>query len=281
MRRILQPLTALVSLGTLAGIVYWGVTIAQLDPNTVPVIAKINGPARVAPADPGGLRADHQGLAVNAVQAQGGVETPTERVVLAPRTIGLTVEDVAGANLVALIQDEETKIKASKTKLVSPVIVKAPEPDIIDQPEQFAALDIETTATDAPKPKAFFAELAPLPADVIRPRARPRTLVPEIVVQEQKVASIGDPLSTVELGSKLVQLGAFDSFEGAKNQWSVILRSNKDLLAKKDYIIQSANSGGRKFYRLRAVGFGSIGEARALCTALKSRKTPCIAVTAR
>ena len=60
-----------------------------------------------------------------------------------------------------------------------------------------------------------------------------------------------------------------------------LLEKHGDLLEGKDRLVIEAESGGRKFYRLRAAGFNSLDESRALCSALLARGTPCIPVTAR
>jgi len=45
-------------------------------------------------------------------------------------------------------------------------------------------------------------------------------------------------------------------------------------------VIQEVESGGRKFYRLRAAGFNDIGEARRFCSAV-SEKAECYPVIAK
>ena len=48
---------------------------------------------RIRPENPGGQLARHQGLAVNAIAAEGIAEGPVDQVVLAPRGAALTAED--------------------------------------------------------------------------------------------------------------------------------------------------------------------------------------------
>jgi len=45
--------------------------------------------------------------------------------------------------------------------------------------------------------------------------------------------------------------------------------------------VQSAVSGGRTFYSLRAAGFADISDARRFCAALSAEKADCIPVVAR
>ena len=74
----------------------WGYKLAVRDIAGVPVIRALEGPMRVAPDDPGGSIADHQGLSVNDVAAVGSVAAPSERVVLAPKPVELSLEDAPG-----------------------------------------------------------------------------------------------------------------------------------------------------------------------------------------
>ena len=66
---LLNWIGALTSLALIAGLSAWGYQLAVRDVSGVPVIVALEGPMRVAPEDPGGQLAAHQGLAVNAVAA--------------------------------------------------------------------------------------------------------------------------------------------------------------------------------------------------------------------
>ena len=46
-------------------------------------------------------------------------------------------------------------------------------------------------------------------------------------------------------------------------------------------MIQEAESGGRTFYRLRALGFDDLSDARRFCSVLVAENADCIPVTAR
>ncbi len=49
----------------------------------------------------------------------------------------------------------------------------------------------------------------------------------------------------------------------------------------KDRLIQRAESGGRTFYRLRAMGFDDLADARRFCSALVAEEAACIPVVVR
>ena len=60
---------AAVFLALVAGLGLWSYRLGTRDAAEVPVIRAMEGPARVEPDDPGGIRAAHQGLEVNDVLA--------------------------------------------------------------------------------------------------------------------------------------------------------------------------------------------------------------------
>jgi hypothetical protein len=82
-------------------------------------------------------------------------------------------------------------------------------------------------------------------------------------------------------GTKLVQLGAFDSPEIAAREWTRVAGRFGEFMGGKSRVIQEAESGGRTFYRLRAQGFADLSEARRFCAALVAEDAPCIPVVAR
>ena len=78
-----------------------------------------------------------------------------------------------------------------------------------------------------------------------------------------------------------MQLGAFDTGEQARGEWTKIAGKFGDLMSGKSAVVQSAISGGRTFYRLRAHGFDGEDDARRFCTALLAEGAACIPVAHR
>ena len=77
------------------------------------------------------------------------------------------------------------------------------------------------------------------------------------------------------------KLGAYPSYEVAQSEWVRLTEQFEDYLGSKTRVIQKATSGGREFYRLRAMGFADLSDARRLCSALKAEQADCIPVVAR
>ncbi len=101
--RYTQFAGAAVSLSLMIGVAVWGTKTILRDVSGVPVVRAMQGEMRVAPADPGGEVANHNGLAVNAVAAVGVAAAPEDTLTLAPRTFDLAAEDLDTAPLTDMV----------------------------------------------------------------------------------------------------------------------------------------------------------------------------------
>ncbi|WP_179380518.1 SPOR domain-containing protein [Jannaschia marina] len=161
----------------------------------------------------------------------------------------------------------------------------------------------EPAAADAPIDLAVVPASEPGVAQSVRPRARPADLrravaaaapatVPtEAPAQEPgtQVASLdpsrpsasdADPASLTP-GTRVVQLGAYDSESAARGEWERFQGRFGPYMAGKQRLVQKATSGGRDFWRLRVVGFADGSDARRFCAELLAQDTACIPVTIR
>ncbi len=93
--RLLRTAGAALSAALVVGLVLWAYRLAERQINGVPVLAAPEGPARIAPENPGGELADHQGLSVNMIAAEGEAERAADLLVLAPKPQLLSDDDVA------------------------------------------------------------------------------------------------------------------------------------------------------------------------------------------
>ena len=89
-----------------------------------------------------------------------------------------------------------------------------------------------------------------------------------------------DP-SAIPAGTRLVQLGAYDTPDLAKAAWNAAARRFEAFMAQKSRVIERAQSGGKVFYRLRAYGFSDLSDARRFCSALLAEGANCIPVVTR
>lgn len=312
--RWVNMIGAACSVALVVGLVVWGYKLAVRDVNGVPVVRALEGPLRISPENPGGDLAVHQGLSVNAVAAVGTAAPLPETVKLAPEKTALTAEDVAGlsgSELAAapLIEPPlpQSDVLAMAPQALGPAMlpveIAAPAPVSVDTaalPE--AAAPLPETQADAvaaalaaaladgdvlSSTQSDSAEASAL-AKSLRPVARPTRAGEASVASASQVAAPPAALPVAEVdaaaipvGTRLVQLGAFDTSEIAREEWARLQARFPELIGSKALVVQPAQSGGRTFYRLRAHGFENEDETRRFCAALLAENASCIAVTQR
>ena len=288
---------ALTSLALVVGLGIWGYKLAVRDVNGVPVIQAMEGPMRIAPADPGGEIADHQGLAVNDV-AEAGVATPTpDKLILAPRPMELAAEDSSG--LIGPMQPGLTEASAP-TAILTPdpdlALAAAPPTESADPTE--VAIDaalaealgevpdvaegdpVALSATDPAAP--MIEEPAPEGAILVsvRPKARPGSRAEVAAPAEMATLPAANEIdpATITAGTRLVQFGTFDTADEARAAWALLQGRFGELMTEKAMVVQPAESGGRTFYRLRAHGFDGEDDARRFCSVFVAQEATCIPV---
>jgi len=244
---------AALSIALIIGVSVWGYRLTVRDVSGVPVVRALEGPMRIAPAEPGGSQAAYRGLSVNSVAAGTGARPPAEEIVLAP----------------------------------PPVSLDTPLPNPRNVQPTMAGLAAEAPAevTQASARIAAGPGLARSPIPPARPGG---DLVAEAAAQAVVAAITGGTARNIDVspdslhtGTRLVQLGAFDSPEDARAEWDRLARRFAPLMEGRGRVVQQAESGGRSFYRLRAHGFAEEAEARQFCAALVAENATCIPVLLR
>ena len=292
--RMVHLAGAACSLALILGLGLWGYKLAVRDVSGIPVMRAMVGPMRIAPANPGGAVASNQGLSVNAVAASGTALPMSETVVLAPRAVDLTTEDIAGlaAPEGALDSASSEQIAAQEPSLqlavsVAPLVPSNTDavasalseafsndpapPSGAEEMVEPAALDSEAAVEPPAAGEGLARSLRPMPRPTSRLDIQPAAAAATVEV---------DP-TTLAVGTRLVQLGAFDDAETARSEWSRLQGRFGELLAAKSMVVQSAQSGGRTFFRLRATGFDGEEETRRFCVALLAENVSCIPVAQR
>lgn len=304
-QKLIHLTGAACSIALIVGMALWGYRLAVRDVSGVPVIRALEGPMRVAPSNPGGSIADHQGMAVNVVAAAGGAAGMPAEIILAPPPLDLTAEDAAGLSPL-------DPVAVASSPGAAPLGLR---PEAVPQPDEIGALiaealpDAALAAPDAvstqdavamalaealggaapleplAEVEAEVASAQPAVAGSVRPRARPQSDSGIVSAVESVSAALAlgpeiDP-STLTAGTRLVQLGAYDSAEIARAEWARVRGRFGDLMTGKSLVVQSAQSGGRTFYRLRAHGFEGEDDARRFCAALVAENAACIPVAHR
>ncbi|MFY0595896.1 MAG: SPOR domain-containing protein [Cognatishimia sp.] len=278
---------AIVSLGLLIGAGVWGYKLLVRDVTGVPVVRAIEGPMREQPVDPGGQQAAHQGLSVNSVAAEGTAAAPADRLVLAPPPIDLTVNDepAANAEIAPVVPSVEEETANTPATITAPAPIKPG--DVESLVERLVATAAPLAPLD-PVVEAVKPEVDATPVVAIeglgtslRPKLRPAKRAQPIAAAAPETKPLDVAADSLPAGTRLVQLGAYASPEIARAEWDKLQSKFGDYLGDKQRVVQKATSGGRTFYRLRAMGFADLSDARRLCSSLKAENADCIPVVTR
>ena len=299
---------AVISVALILGMAVWGYKLAVRDVNGIPVFRALAGPLRVAPDNPGGDVMAHQGLSVNAIASAGSAMPLPESLTLAPKGAELAAEDVAGLAVTSqsgavidaavdqTVVATDRNLSASSGLAVSDIAASdlmAPQEIVLEAAPQTQAEAVElalaAALADGAEPVTDAAsQTTPVLVKSVRPRLRPMAAVATgddvLMTDVQEVAAIApleiDP-ATIAAGTRLVQLGAFDDEAAARAEWARLQGTFGELINGKAMVVQSAQSGGRTFYRLRAHGFEGEDAARRFCAALLAENASCIPVAQR
>lgn len=239
------------------------------------------------------------------LQAEDMEVIPTESMAEAGEVAPIVEADVAEAQAVTatLETNDAAPVLAAATN--TPV-----DPSIPLTAADVLALADQIAAGAAPMTNLSAGETAPIEVAVngvtvnpdiipdavpgvrrsIRPAGRPATRavpVAATAVTTATTSAAATPITgevttaAIPVGTKLVQLGAFDSADIAATEWVRFTARFPNFFDGKDQVIQQATSGGRKFFRLRAMGFQDLSDARRFCAALSAEGSDCIPVVVR
>tara|TARA_R110002073_G_scaffold141076_1_gene292100 strand:+ start:475 stop:1344 length:870 start_codon:yes stop_codon:yes gene_type:complete len=286
------------------GVAIWGYKLVVRDVSGIPVVRAMSGEMRILPENPGGTVSTNLGLAVNEVAARGEAAGPEDSVALAPVTVGLVAEDYevqpmaeAGEVLaVDTLVEEALDDVPTRVALTAEQLIDAPlsTDDILALSDQIAAGVSPVAAVSAarvltptavPEVDTSASSIAVSRRPVARPTSAIVTASVIAALAEPAVQSpaVQSPVSQSEfaVGTKLVQLGAFPSADVAATEWTRLTDRFGEVMNGKSRVIQSATSGGKAFYRLRAEGFAELNDARRFCATMVAENVDCIPVVVR
>ena len=276
---------ALSTLALAGGLTVWGVDLALRDVRAVPVIRAMEGPMRMAPEEPGGARAPHQGLALSEITAGGAASPAADTIRLAPPPAAMDAPSMAAraepaddapppvtslgdklALLSAGASDGVEVVTPASAALGPARLAEGFDDGVgLDLADGGAAADftdgdaaVEIADGDAPEgpvegaSSSMAALIAATVAEVVQPglvrSARPPRRPDVLEARSGRAASrpVAAPAvdaATLKVGTRLVQLGAFDSEAVAREAWRGIEKRHRDYLAGKGMVVQKATSG--------------------------------------
>ncbi|MEI2804547.1 MAG: SPOR domain-containing protein [Albidovulum sp.] len=311
---------AVTSVALILGLGVWGYDLAVRDVRGIPVIRALEGPARVAPDNPGGELASYQGMAVNKIAADGTAGEAADQLTLAPRPEGLADDDQPMGALSASAEADLSDPLAPVPAAAMP----APAPDAAGAVPVLASLDAGEVLSGEPLPdgpsedllggelpaiETPAASVDAISADVpgvaqsLRPASRPSSRPAAVVsddagdagydaIAEAAAAAVAEALgapaaaldvasATLAEGTRLVQIGAYPDEAQARLEWDRTATRFGALMDGKRRVIEPAVSGGATFYRLRVEGFADIDDARRFCEVFKAEGAECVPTAVR
>jgi len=263
---------AVLSISLVVGLSIWGYQLAVRDVSGVPVVRALEGPMRVRPEEPGGEPANFQGLSVNQVPAEGFAAPAPDRLILAPDPVEITEDDVVAPDPLPTASANDLAVAAALADINLTDVETTAAPVATPAP---ALIDVISTAIPGVKTS---------PWPLRRPRAIEAAVAARAPQQQDAAATaavVDVAADSIAPGTRLVQLGAFDSIEEAQAEWALYAAPFAEYFDGRQRVIQEASSGGRTFYRLRVHGFTDIADARRFCSVLLAKDAPCIPVVAR
>jgi cell division protein FtsN len=234
----------------------------------IPVVTAEAGPARVAPANPGGAATPYKGFKIYEQPAPPDEDTAQD---VSPRT---PAEAKAAPATPA-----PTPAAPKSTATTAPAPKPAPAAKVATPPAKPVAAPVKTAeATPAPKAAPIAKTPAPAPKAAATAPAQPSApLAPATAPPKQLAANAPPaPAPVVQApaaasGAYVLQIGAYKSQAEADAAWNSYKAKHAALLAGYSPNVAQADLGDKgTWYRLRIAGFSSKDVASALCDRLKA-----------
>ena len=296
---------ALLVLAMFAGVVWLAYTQGVARGRTeTPVLTAQNGPARIAPQNPGGAEQPYKGFKIYEQPAppDDNVDTATTNAAPAAPVPAPPVAAQAPAPVAAAPKPVALTPPPAPVVPPKPVAVAAPKPVPVA-----AAAPKPAPVAAAPKPQAKVA--AVVPAKIVPPAAaklppvaapKPAPVASAVVKKElppvaaaalvaavpvgpataaprslalvpAKPAPVAAAAPVPASGGAILQIGAYKSQAEADTAWKTYKSKHAALLAGATQDVQQADLGDKgTWYRLRIVGFPSKDVASAMCDRLKA-----------
>jgi SPOR domain len=220
-----------------------------------PVLTAENGPARIAPQNPGGAEQPYKGFKI--------YEKPT-------------LPDDNANNNSSAVTPAPAPAKATPVAESAPVATRAPVPqsNILRPSVREAPTTSSASKVAAAAPAPATGKPASVPA---KPAPAPVSTKTAVVIPKQAPVSPAPIAAPKSSGAFVLQIGSYKSHAQADAAWKAYKAKHADLVASSSDEIQQANLGGKGiWYRLRITGFRSEVAASAMCSLLKADGGSCI-----
>lgn len=244
-------------------------------PAQPPLIKAEQGPTKVPPANPGGMRVPNQDKTIyNDMGQTAATGQPVERLLPPPeqpQNPPPASAAPASPAPAAAASSGTAAPPASPPPAAAAAPVQSTPPPAAPANPAVAAAPPQPAAQPAPQP--IPPQPAPQPAP--EPTARPAAPKPAAAPPARHLAAA----PAAEAGQVRIQLGAYRDQGAAHRDWLRLSKRYPDLLRRLHPYVSKVDLGSRgTFQRLQAGPLKSREEAAALCARLKAQKQGCIIV---
>jgi cell division protein FtsN len=267
---------ALLVLAMFAGVVWLAYTQGVARGRTeTPVLTAENGPARVAPQNPGGVEQPYKGFKIYEQPAPpdddvDAATTPSMPAAAAAKPAPVTATPAPPKPVAAAPKplSATPPVSAPKIAAATPAPQAAKPAPMKQAPvKQAPASAVSKSALQPPAP----AKPASVPVGAAN--SAPRSLA---LNQPAAAPPVAAPAPAAASGSYVLQIGAYKSQAEADSAWTVYKGRHAALLSGASSNVQQADLGEKgTWYRLRITGFPSKDVASAMCDRLKADGGSC------
>lgn len=268
----------------MGGAFWWGYEFGResVPAREPPRVAAAPGPVKEAPSDPGGLRVPHQDKLVFDGVAEGGALDQPDRQALGSRPEQPMARPPA--DLPRVIEVDKQPATPPATAAAPTPAPAAPQANLPAAPpplrdNQLTTLGRLQNGTAAPAPGAPMPITPGAAAPATPPAAATPALAPA-AAPPQQTAAVTPPSAAARAGGFKIQLAAYRTVEAAREGWTRVQASNRDLLGGLESSFAAVDLGPGKgvFHRLQAGPFADATAAQSACEALRARNQGCIVV---
>lgn len=282
---------AATALALLAAMGLWVWDVGTRETAAVPVIAAYVGPIKLPPPREEDGRRSHADM--SAYELAGARPDAPMPVAYAPDAPAPMEEDVALGRLEPLGERAPAGLPATVALPQGSLAGEGPQLSALtpDIPVPRAALVPDPATDAASQAEAIASELStPVQSEPVPPAGTGSALAPAAAPvafrRPERIAALSAEPDASPPADRLaaeaadapyqLQLGAFLSREETVSEWRRISERYPELLHNRALAMQTTQSGGQTYYRLRVGPFTSLIEAASLCEALKARSQDCI-----
>lgn len=289
--KILPMFIAFIALASFSGVTWYAYTqgVRTGSEGAAPFL-KPAGPAKVPPAEPGGLEVPNQDKLVYNRLNRRGDDKKVERL-LPPPESPLPLPKGAVGSAAASPVKEPPLASPKLARPESPPVQTAKFPEPPKPPKSPEEQKKEAKTTEPPKPPqppaapAVSAPAPSAPPKAATPPVPPAPAAPTAAVKPPAPpkAPAGQPAAVKPPAPPgkgyRVQIGSMRSQASAERAWKITSGKHKDVLGGLSLHVQRAAVRGRgEFFRVQAGPLKDAAAARQACDTLKRRKVGCIIV---